>query len=154
MSEKLNILKETDEDQKPWYAKGLNFKCTGCGKCCTGAPGYVWVTDDEIAAMADHLNLTPKEFAKRYLRQVHGRLSLREHSKTFDCVFLNGKQCQIYMHRPIQCRTFPWWPLNLKSEEAWKEAAEYCEGIQADAPLVELDQIEEQRLIQEEITPK
>ena len=30
-----------------WYAEeGLAFECTGCGDCCTGAPGYVWVIRD------------------------------------------------------------------------------------------------------------
>jgi len=152
MSQKLNIVKEDDSDQQPWYANGLRFECTGCGKCCTGAPGYVWVNEQEIASMAAHLNLTIKEFSNRYLRNVHGRLSLKEHSKTFDCVFLQGKQCQIYQHRPTQCRTFPWWPINLKTEKAWQEAAEYCEGIQPHAPLVELSHIDEQRKIQEEET--
>ena len=30
----------------PWYADGLPFTCTQCGDCCTGDPGYVWVTDE------------------------------------------------------------------------------------------------------------
>ena len=36
-------------DGKPWYAEGLRFKCTECGQCCTGAPGYVWVNEEEVA---------------------------------------------------------------------------------------------------------
>ena len=41
--------------QQPWYAGGLRFTCTGCGDCCTGAPGYVWVNQQEIdALMAEH----------------------------------------------------------------------------------------------------
>ncbi len=36
----------------PWYQDGLAFTCTQCGKCCTGDPGFVWVTDEEIAALA------------------------------------------------------------------------------------------------------
>jgi len=148
MSQKLNII----EDEAPWYSKGLNFKCTECGKCCTGAPGYVWINEEEITRIAAHLNLSTKEFSNRYLRNIHGRLSLKENSKTFDCVFLKDKKCQIYLNRPTQCRTFPWWPLNLKSEKDWQEAAEYCEGIQSDAPIVEFKHIEQQRLIQEKET--
>lgn len=145
MSDKLKVIKK----EQPWYAKGLNFKCTECGQCCTGAPGYVWVNEQEITQMAEHLNLSIEEFSKRYLRQVNGRLSLTEHSKTYDCVFLKNKKCQIYSCRPTQCRTFPWWPWNLKSEKDWQEAAQHCEGIRSDAPLVEFSHIEEQRLIQE-----
>ena len=36
----------------PWYQQGLKFHCLGCGDCCTGEPGYVWVTKAEIAALA------------------------------------------------------------------------------------------------------
>jgi uncharacterized protein len=46
----------------PWYRDGLAFACTGCGDCCTGAPGYVWVTRAEIEAMAAALGLAPAEF--------------------------------------------------------------------------------------------
>ncbi len=41
--------------QQPWYQDGLKFRCTGCGDCCTGAPGYVWVNKEEIAALAVYL---------------------------------------------------------------------------------------------------
>lgn len=142
------MLKVIQEDQ-PWYANGLRFECTGCGQCCTGAPGYIWVNQEEIQQIADFLKLSIEEFSRRYLRHVKGRLSLLEMPKTYDCVFLKDKKCQIYPVRPTQCRTYPWWPQNLKSEKEWKEAARYCEGIRPDAPLVPLETIEEQRVIQE-----
>jgi Fe-S-cluster containining protein len=148
MSRKLKVIK----DAAPWYSEGLQFKCTECGQCCTGAPGYVWINDQEIEQLAAHLKLSIPEFAKRYLRNVKGRLSLIEHPMTYDCVFLKDKKCQIYAHRPTQCRTFPWWPRNLKSEKDWQEAAKYCEGIQPHAPVVPFDVIEQQRLIQEKET--
>lgn len=134
---------------KPWYADGLRFACTECGKCCTGSPGYVWITVEEIERMAVHLELSIEEFSRLYVRRVKDRLSLIEHPKTYDCVFLKGKQCQIYSVRPTQCRTFPWWPQNLKSEKDWQEAARYCEGIQLDAPVVPFEKIDEQLAIQE-----
>ena len=37
---------------EPWFREGLKFACTGCGDCCTGEPGYVWVNKAEIEAMA------------------------------------------------------------------------------------------------------
>jgi Fe-S-cluster containining protein len=142
------------QDDKPWYSEGLNFECTGCGQCCTGAPGYVWVTEDEIIAMANHLELTIHEFTRRYLRRVGLRYSLIEDAKTFDCVFLKNNKCEIYTVRPIQCRTFPWWPQNLKSKEDWEEAATKCEGIRKLAPSNAFTKIEEQRLYQEETIKK
>lgn len=139
------------QDDEPWYANGLRFECTGCGQCCTGAPGYIWVDEQEIQQIAAFLKLSLEEFSRRYLRRVKGRLSLLELPKTYDCIFLKDKKCQIYPVRPTQCRTFPWWPQNLKSEKEWKEAARYCEGICPDAPVVPLETIEQQRAIQEKI---
>lgn len=46
----------------PWYADGLKFKCTGCGDCCTGAPGYVWVNKAEIEAIAADISMEVAEF--------------------------------------------------------------------------------------------
>ena len=137
----LNIVKVEEE---PWYKDGLRFSCTECGQFCTGSPGYVWVTETEIDKMAEHLSLTVAEFSRFYLRRVEDRFSLLEHPKTYDCVFLKDKKCQIYKVRPVQCRTFPWWPQNLRSEEDWREAAKSCEGIRLDAPVVPLTVIHEQ----------
>lgn len=138
------------QDQSPWYAEGLRFECTGCGQCCTGSPGYTWVNEEEIQSIAEFLKMTVEEFSQKYLRRVKGRFSLLEHPKTFDCVFLKDKKCQIYSVRPTQCRTYPWWPQNLKSEKDWHAAARFCEGIQAQAPLISCQAIEEQKAIQEE----
>ena len=37
------------------------------------------------------------------------------------CVFLDQETnyCRIYEARPVQCRTYPFWPSILKSQEAW-----------------------------------
>lgn len=137
------------QNEEPWYANGLHFECTGCGGCCTGSPGYVWVNDEEIKAIADHLKISLGDFSRRYLRLVKGNFSLLEHQKTYDCIFLKDKRCQIYPVRPTQCRTFPWWPRNLESRETWIEVARHCEGIHHNAPLVDRKIIEEQQSIQQ-----
>jgi Fe-S-cluster containining protein len=135
----------------PWYREGLHFACTGCGQCCTGSPGYVWLTEDEAQTIAKYLNISTKDFTYRFLRQVDGKLSLKEHPKTFDCVFLKENKCQIYSVRPTQCRTFPWWPTLLKSKSDWEAAKKRCEGIRDEAPLVPFDQIQEQLNIQKKV---
>jgi len=127
----------------PWYKDGLRFKCTGCGQCCTGSPGHVWVTPAEIEAMAEFLKISMEEFIKKYTRRVGNRVSLKEHSKPYDCVFLKDKKCQVYGARPTQCRTYPWWSENLKSPQHWEETASRCEGIDhPDAPLISLGEIQ------------
>ncbi len=132
-----------------WYQKGLRFTCTGCGKCCGGHPGYVWVDEEEMEAMASFLKISLQEFKQKYVRRVGKRYSLIESKTNFDCVFLKDKKCQVYGARPTQCRTYPWWPQNLESPEAWQETARQCEGIDhPSAPVVDNEAIEEQRLIQ------
>lgn len=135
------MLKIIKEDDKPWYSDGLNFKCTECGQCCTGAPGYVWVTKEEIVAIAAYLKLSVEVFSRKYLRLVNGQYSLVEYKANNDCVFLKDRKCQIYPVRPKQCRTFPWWPQNLNTKESWEIAAKGCEGICKDAPLVPYETI-------------
>lgn len=126
-----------------WYDEGLPFACTGCGKCCTGFPGAVWINDAEIEALANLLNLSIDEFLKKYTRLVDGERSLIEDPINFDCVFLKDNRCQVYEARPTQCRTYPWWTQNLKSKKDWHEAAKFCEGITPNAPKVSLKVIKE-----------
>lgn len=123
-----NRPQETPADG-PWYAGGLRFTCTECGDCCTGAPGYVWVNQQEIDAMAARIGMPVAEFERRHVRQIGVRRSLKER-KNFDCVLLDPetRKCTAYEARPRQCRTWPFWDSNLKSPEAWAHTCEVCPG--------------------------
>ena len=105
-----------------------------------GGPGYVWISDEEIRRLALHLNLTPEETVEQHCRKINGKFSLKETrsvSGSFDCTFLkeikpprssrNGntivqakRVCGIYQVRPLQCRTWPFWPENLESKADWE----------------------------------
>ena len=135
---------DAKEDAR-WYRKGLRFSCTECGGCCTGEPGHTWVNEEEALAIAEFLGIDFDTFCQTHLRRIaNGRHSLKERSATYDCVFLDGKRCSIYPVRPKQCRTFPWWPENLASREAWEAAARRCEGITEEAPVVSYEEIQSQ----------
>ena len=117
-----------------WYAAGLHFECQVCGRCCSGpGEGFIWVAKPEVVLIADHLNLTPNELCRRYMRSVGPRMSIIEESVTKDCIFLRNvdgvKQCRIYSVRPGQCRTWPFWPENLLGPDDWDKAALRCPGI-------------------------
>jgi len=142
MNDRENKLKMMNKNE-PWYKEGLKFKCTGCGQCCTGGPGAVWISQQDITAMSEQLNITENEFLNNYTRIVDGKRSLIEDPISYDCVFLKENKCSLYSVRPMQCRTFPWWQQNLTSKKAWKDAARWCEGINhRDAPVVPLSDIE------------
>ncbi len=119
----------------PWYAGGLAFECARCGRCCAGPnEGYVWVDDEEIAALASHLGMAVEKFGQLYLRRVRGRFSLIEQPETMDCIFLQpnstgARGCSVYDARPTQCRTWPFWTDNLATSDDWAEAGSRCPGI-------------------------
>lgn len=128
---------------KVWYKEGLRFKCTECGQCCTGAPGYVWLTEKDIESIVKHLNISKEDFIRKYTRSVSGKLSLLEDPKSYDCIFLQNQKCSIYKNRPMQCRKFPFWKSILESKRAWNQAAKSCEGVNhPDAPVLSLKEIE------------
>lgn len=119
---------EPDQPEPPWYAAGLAFECTRCGACCTGDPGYVWVTDDELAAVAKYLGQPLREVRELYARKARGRTTLREKANG-DCVFFDtGRGCTIYPVRPPQCRTWPFWESNVETPEDWERTCSVCPG--------------------------
>jgi Fe-S-cluster containining protein len=111
-----------------WYQDGLHFRCTRCGNCCTGAPGYVWVTDEELAAIAAFRHEPVDEVAGLHTRLVRKRRTLRE-KVNGDCVYYEQEAgCTIYPVRPRQCRTWPFWESNVVTPEQWEATCEVCPG--------------------------
>ena len=141
---KLDVLTQS----QPWFADGLNFTCSQCGNCCTGPPGYVFISAVEIGRLAEHLKTTPEEVVEKYCRRMGARYSLKEKrgSGGWDCIFLEevrGKRiCTIYPVRPLQCRTWPFWDGNLASRKAWDSAAQRCPGMNSGNRHFSRDQIE------------
>ncbi len=139
---KLNVLPKKDS-KDPWYAEGLSFTCTQCGNCCTGGPGYVWLSDIEIDRLAEFLQLSRDETLELHCRKIGNRYSLNEHRtplNLYDCTFLKEvkvasmdkdgnaitrtmRTCTIYPVRPLQCRTWPFWDGNLASKQIWMAAS-------------------------------
>ena len=118
----------TDTPSEPWYAAGLAFTCTRCGKCCTGDPGYVWVTDEELEAIAKFRKEPVEEVTQLYTKRSKGRRTLKEKANG-DCVFFERDVgCTVYSVRPPQCRTWPFWESNLESPETWEQTEGVCPG--------------------------
>lgn len=114
----------------PFYADGLRFTCARCSRCCRLEPGFVFLSEKDALGIAASLGMRPHEFAQAYCRQIEmqdgTRLALKEKSN-YDCVFWDGG-CKIYETRPVQCRTYPFWPSSLASREAWARTAAECAG--------------------------
>ncbi len=137
-------------EELPWYHEGLRFECAGCGDCCTGAPGFVWVGDTEMQTLAAASGLSVADFKATYVREADGRRSLIERSGG-DCVFFDPatRKCAVYHARPLQCRTWPFWESNLRTPSIWRAISRVCPGcdrgrlysieeIRAQAAIVEV----------------
>jgi len=134
-----------------------------------------------VEGAARFLKLTPAEFLTEWgEEEKHSWIRLK--SRTFPpekgggegCVFLDDEsKCSIYEARPLQCRTYPYWPRVMRSREAWedervvpdgeegeREARETgrrrwdaveggCEGIEnPEAGIVEFNIVRQQLLMQ------
>lgn len=137
----------TSESQELWYKNGLKFRCTQCGNCCTGAPGVVWVDDEEVQAIADFLDKPVGEIRLMHTRPFRNKVSLTEFANG-DCTFFDpeSRGCLIYPVRPKQCRTWPFWSSNLADEKAWGSIKGDCPGAGC-GDLISFDEIEIRRSV-------
>jgi len=104
--------------------------CSSCrGNCCRWG-GYVWVTEDDLIAMAEIMDLSLEKFADEYLKAAYSRLSLQERLRDgeYHCALFDpfNNHCLVYAARPEQCRTFPFWD-QYKSNHV--KLMELCPGI-------------------------
>ena len=110
----------------------LRFECTGCGDCCRGNPGqyYVYVSPGEAGKIQDFLGVSGAWFRRRYLARLDATTFGIRMMPAGYCSFLDSAgQCRIYSVRPVQCRTYPWWPEVVETRSGWRYEAKRCEGI-------------------------
>ncbi|MHA1791488.1 MAG: YkgJ family cysteine cluster protein [Promethearchaeota archaeon] len=122
---------------------GASFKCLvpdGCdGHCCKGE-GSIYIFPEDITRFLDFFNLDLKTFMEKHVKIETGPciildtsnfvpfLTLKE-KEDGSCKFL-GKNglCEVYPARPFQCRSYPFWDLNVKTEKRWNDLMETCPG--------------------------
>lgn len=109
-------------------AEGVCFSCTECGACCSGAPGKVRVSAEEIRHISEFRKQSEAAFRASELREVDGETLLRERANG-DCVFFENNRCLIHPVKPRQCRTYPFWFGNVRSDAAWQKTCRACPGI-------------------------
>jgi Fe-S-cluster containining protein len=101
----------------------------------------VYVNDEEIAAIAADLKMTPEEVIGLYTKPTHRERSLRE-KVNGDCVFFEkDKGCTIYSIRPRQCRTWPFWESNVRTPRAWEKTTAICPGS-GQGELISVEEIQ------------
>jgi len=131
-------MKRVDES---FYKKGLRFECQRCGRCCQSRGGYsyVYVSLPERRRLARHLKLPTQTFTRRYCEKADGLFHVRNPEK--GCLFLKRGRCSVYAARPLQCRTWPFWPDNMSRNVWFGEVQKDCPGAGA-GPLIDAVRIE------------
>jgi len=138
-----------------YQAKPIRFECTQCGQCCFGGKyAYVRATEQEIQNIISFLNIDTNTFKAKYLSKLvdHGygiKMTTPPFAKLLNkkrhCVLLNKQgKCSVYSVRPTQCRTYPFWPEILTTEEKWNNEVNRCEGIHK-GNEVDINYIEQQQ---------
>ena len=115
----------------------LRFQCQpGCTKCCD-KEGWVYVVDSDIARIAEYLHMTPEAFEKKHVYRTKYRARLRIPRRA-NCYFLKDGGCSIHQVKPLQCRTFPYWPELISDRVEWNRTGCWCPGI-GQGPLVNIE---------------
>ena len=118
--------------EKAWFTTGLRFTCTRCSRCCRHESGYVFLSEKDIQRFCTYFSIGREEFIKKYCTYVNfnftRRISLKE-QKDFDCIFWKNGVCSVYESRPLQCRSYPFWPQHLDTAESWNSLEKECPGI-------------------------
>jgi Fe-S-cluster containining protein len=111
--------------------QALRFSCTQCGQCCaTAGDYYVYLTDEESERIRTYLQLSRNWFRRRYLQRLEEGEQVLAAGADERCIFLDAEgQCRVYAVRPVQCRTYPFWPELVGSARTWNREARRCEGI-------------------------
>ena len=124
---------------KPWWHEGLRFECQGSGKCCVsyGANHYVYVTLEDRRRLANELGMPTRQFTRKFCTKRDDQYHLA--GETGACIFLEGRRCSVYDGRPTQCRTWPFWPENMRAGK-WERVATFCPGVGRGA-IVPADEI-------------
>jgi Fe-S-cluster containining protein len=112
-----------------FWEEGIRFECQGTGKCCTSRDsyGYVYLTLEDRRRLSKHLGISTSAFTRRYCNKTNGYFHLKYPQEP--CQFLQDKSCTIYEARPVQCRTWPFWPENMNARTWNREVKAFCPGI-------------------------
>lgn len=121
---------KTSRTNETWWSEGVRFECQGSGRCCVsrGEFGYVYLTQEDRRRMAKVLGMTTSAFTRKWCDQTDGVYHLKEADGP-ECVFLEQNRCKVYEGRPVQCRTWPFWPEVMGAKTWKKEVAAYCPGV-------------------------
>lgn len=117
------------------YPKNVRFECQRCAKCCGDMPKRkrnILLLEPEVEQISTITGLRAAEFSTPSSGTEPYRYAMKK--KEGKCVFLKGNACQIYLHRPLICRFYPFWLEELGAES-------YVFKVSGDCPAVGIGKV-------------
>lgn len=110
--------------------KEFDFKCTACGSCCKGA-GIIYFLPHELNRIVEFLNLAEDKAYSLKKRIISSRSNgYYLYDSEEDCLFLGSDGlCSIYEVRPVQCRSYPFWPSLFQSRKTFQALKKESNGV-------------------------
>jgi uncharacterized protein len=107
------------------------FQCDMCGVCCKGFGG-TYVTEEEITAISNYLNINSTSFINKYC-QITRIGTVLSQKKDGYCIFWD-KKCSIHPVKPPMCKAWPFIEAVVTDVTNWHIMANACPGIRTDFP--------------------
>jgi Fe-S-cluster containining protein len=119
-------IKTEDEERGFFYPEGLRWRCKLCGACCRDPPHR----ERRILLLPSDITRLEQDSGKEFYKKVECNAPYIAELKknNGDCIFLDGNRCKIYSHRPLLCRTYPFY-IELREGSLIINVDEKCSGL-------------------------
>jgi len=122
------------------YPKNIRFECQRCARCCgdtTERKRNILLLEPEVKQISSVTKLEPAEFSATSSGTEPYRYVMKK--KEGRCIFLKGIDCQIYPHRPLICRFYPFSFEQLGAEGYEFKVSGECPGVKLGKVIKEED---------------
>ena len=112
------------------YPENIRFECQRCAKCCgdtSERERNILLLEPEVKQISAVTKLEPAEFLTPSSGTEPYRYAMKK--KEGRCIFLKGTDCQIYLHRPLICRFYPFSLKELGAENYEFKVSGECPGV-------------------------
>jgi Fe-S-cluster containining protein len=95
--------------------------------------GSVFLEPADIESLARKLEISEHRFVRKFTTREEGSEIELAKSPEGDCVFLVDRRCTVHDAKPLQCRAYPFLPLEgftpVESPYTWRYEKKFCPGI-------------------------
>ena len=98
----------------------------------------MYLRPQDAQLLANHHGMEVSDWLERDCSQtIDGRYILKSDQYTDICIYLDEeKKCTVYEVRPAQCKSFPFWAENVRSDRSWKLTVNSCPGLDSEEAFI------------------